>query len=84
MSHGVITFYTTTGCHLCEQAAAILQRAPLSTAIPMEVVDIATSPVLVERYGTRIPVLHRSDNGNELGWPFGEREVLAFLESPLR
>lgn len=84
MSHGVLRFYTTEGCHLCEQAAAILQRVPLSSEVPVEVVDIATSPLLVERYGTRIPVLHRSDNGRELGWPFGEREVLAFLESPLR
>lgn len=79
MSDLSLTFYTTEGCHLCEAAEAILQRTPLRVPLSVDVVDIASSPELVERYGTRIPVLRRSDDGTELGWPFSVDDVLTFL-----
>jgi hypothetical protein len=33
----------------------------------------------MEKYGVRIPVLRRADNGAELGWPFDEAAVVCFL-----
>ena len=48
--------------------------------IPVDVVDIAQSEELVERYGTRIPVLRRNDTGVELDWPFTRDDVLTFLQ----
>ncbi len=46
----------------------------------VELVDIAESEVLSERYGLRIPVLRRIDTGEELDWPFDDADqVAAFL-----
>lgn len=71
--------YGTGACHLCEQAEALI--APLLAGLDcrVELVDIAADDALVERYGVRIPVLHRAAGGAELGWPFTAEEALAFL-----
>lgn len=74
-----LIFYTTSQCHLCEVAEALLVSMPMPAPIPVDAVDIAQSSLLVERYGTRIPVLHRSDTGDELDWPFTRDELLNFL-----
>lgn len=74
-----LVFFTTSHCELCEQAEAILVNTPLPYPIPVEAIDIASSEALVERYGTRIPVLRREDTGAELGWPFSRDDLLAFL-----
>ncbi len=73
-------FYTTTQCHLCEFAEALLVSTPMPEPIPVDVVDIAQSEALVERYGTRIPVLRRNDTGAELDWPFTRDQLLTFLQ----
>jgi hypothetical protein len=65
-----LTLYGTEHCHLCEHAQALLAQAGLE----WHNVDIAESDVLLERYGTRIPVL-RHDNGKELNWPFKHEDV---------
>ncbi|MCK7545161.1 glutaredoxin family protein [Marinobacter bryozoorum] len=74
-----LTFFTTSHCELCDLAEQLLVNAPLPYPIPVEAVDIATSEELVERYGTRIPVLRREDTGAELGWPFTREQLLDFL-----
>lgn len=74
-----LTFYTTSQCHLCEVAEALLVNTPMPEPVPVDAVDIAQSALLVERYGTRIPVLHRSDTGAELDWPFTRDELINFL-----
>ncbi len=74
-----LLFYTTAQCHLCELAEALLISTPMPQPIPVDVVDIAESEQMVVRYGTRIPVLRRSDNGNELDWPFNRDQLLSFL-----
>lgn len=73
-------FYTTSQCHLCELAEALLVNTPMPKPIPVDVVDIAQSEALVERYGTRIPVLRRNDTGAELDWPFNRDQLLTFLQ----
>lgn len=75
-----LLFYTTAQCHLCELAEALLISTPLPRPIPVNVVDIAQSEQSVARYGTRIPVLRRSDTGNELDWPFTQDQLLSFLQ----
>jgi glutaredoxin len=67
--------YGTTYCHLCEQAEAVLEQASVTAAH----IDIADDDELIERYGTRIPVLRKSDDGAELGWPFDAEMVRRFL-----
>lgn len=70
-----LTLYGTESCHLCDDAQALLEQASLQWCN----VDIAEDDVLLERYGTRIPVLLRNDNGNELNWPFKYEDVLRFV-----
>ena len=76
-----LLFFTTLGCHLCEQAEQMLgsvahsQRAELA----VDVIDIADDAALVENYGIRLPVFKRVCDGGELGWPFGEEQLVHFL-----
>ncbi len=76
----LLIFYTSAGCHLCEQAEGIV--APLIAADPRWTfvrTEIADSVELVDRYGIRIPVIKRSDTGEELGWPFDAEAAQQFL-----
>lgn len=75
-----LIFYTTDACHLCEQAETVLINTPLTSPVPVSVVDISESEDLVSRYGTRIPVLQRSDTNVELDWPFSTADVQRFVE----
>jgi glutaredoxin len=61
-----LLLYGTLSCHLCEQAEAVLHAA----GVTAEYTDIAEDEALLEKYGMRIPVVRRVDNGTELGWPF--------------
>jgi glutaredoxin len=61
-----LLLYGTRFCHLCEQAEAVLHAAGVTAVYT----DIAEDETLLERYGMRIPVVRRVDNGAELGWPF--------------
>jgi glutaredoxin len=70
-----LVLYGTSCCHLCEQAEAMLREA----GIDAEHVDIAEDDGLLEKYGTRSPVLRRGDNGRELGWPFDAGAVASFI-----
>lgn len=78
-----MTLYSTGACHLCEQAAAILDH--VVSDVPHAVyhsVDISDSDELFERYGWHIPVVGFAD-GAELYWPFDEAALRArLLELP--
>jgi hypothetical protein len=65
--------YSTAGCHLCEQAEALLQPLLHAGLIQLQVVDISHDEELVRRYGIRIPVLACGEQ--ELGWPFDQAQV---------
>lgn len=71
----MIMLYGTAGCHLCEDAKAILQQLNVDAVH----VDIAADDGMLEKYGARIPVLKRMDNDVELGWPFDAVGVTRFL-----
>lgn len=70
---------TTDGCHLCEQAIAVLQTGLRPEQAEVDLLDIAYDDGLVEAYGTRIPVLREPATGRELDWPFGVRDLHLFL-----
>ncbi|GAA1411077.1 glutaredoxin family protein [Catellatospora coxensis] len=48
-----LTLYTRPGCHLCEDAVAVLERI----GEPFEEVDISGDRELEAEYGDRIPVI---------------------------
>ena len=74
----MLTLYTTSGCHLCQQAEDLLERAGLA----FKPVEIADDPALIDGYGVRIPVLRRHDTGAELDWPFDGAALDAWCGSP--
>jgi glutaredoxin len=66
--------YTRAGCHLCDRVAEMLEAAGLQ----WRPADIDASPELERRYGVRVPVLMRSDTGEELDYPFDAAELVRF------
>jgi hypothetical protein len=75
-------FYTTSGCHLCEVALSTVHSLQKkSTSFSVKLIDISDDPVLVEKYGIRIPVLRHPSLGRELGWPFDENMLAKFIEA---
>lgn len=76
-----LTLYSTVGCHLCEEAEALLASTlPAPGRRRWQVVDIADDDALFARYGWHIPVLRRAD-GEELRWPFDAEALRAFLQA---
>jgi hypothetical protein len=77
--------YGTLGCHLCDDAEALLAHLlpsvsdALGTDCEIECLDIADEDALLERYGTRIPVLRRLSDDVELNWPFDGEQAAALL-----
>jgi hypothetical protein len=74
-----IVFYTTAGCHLCDLAREVYQSTLNPEYFSVDEVDIAADDALIERYGTRIPVLQRQQDAAELSWPFDQQALMAFL-----
>jgi hypothetical protein len=84
-----VLFFTTQGCHLCEQAQAIIpsvleyanqMRASTNLSrLQLQLVEISEEAALVQRYGSRIPVLLIEHTGQELGWPFDQTKLFGFL-----
>jgi len=73
-----VKLLSTESCHLCEQALVLINRACPEAQV--EVLDIGESDALIERYGSRIPVL--CDGDRELNWPFSLLDVRTFLDHP--
>lgn len=66
--------YHTQGCHLCEQAMALLKQCQIN----YQLVDIVFDSQLVTLYGARIPVLE-NEQGQYLDWPFDYYKIEKFL-----
>lgn len=79
MTHAFI-LYSTSACHLCEQATEIL-KALQSHDFRWQEIDISDEDLLLNRYGSRIPVLRHTSSGLELNWPFGRNDVISLLNS---
>ncbi len=75
-----VVLYSTSACHLCEQAERLLMPW-VERGLQVAVDDIADSDALFERYGERIPVLRREDSGAELDWPFDAAGLASFLSA---
>ena len=52
-----VVLYTRPGCHLCDEARAVLRQVHASVSFDLHEVDIETSDALVGEYGLRIPVV---------------------------
>lgn len=52
-----IEIYSRPGCHLCDEAKAVIE--PFSSRYPLQltVTNVDSSPALKQAYGTEIPVI---------------------------
>ena len=71
-----ITLFSTSGCHLCEEAQALLEQLGVSYTLQ----DIIDKPQWGDQYGTKIPVITTNVDDNELGWPFDMVMLQQFLD----
>ena len=55
MTHRV-TLYSKPGCHLCDDARAVIERVCEELGEGYDEIDILADPALMERYGEEIPV----------------------------
>ena len=51
-----VTLYSKPGCHLCDDARAVIERVCAELAESYDEVSILDDPALMERYGEEIPV----------------------------
>lgn len=52
-----VTLYGKPGCHLCDEARAVVAAVRAEREFSLEEVDITLDPALYARYGERIPVI---------------------------
>jgi hypothetical protein len=52
-----LVLYTRKGCHLCDDAYALLEHLGREYQLYVEVIDIDTDPRLVERFTDMVPVI---------------------------
>jgi glutaredoxin len=52
-----ITLYGKPGCHLCQDARAVVKRVVMGREVVLEEVDVTLDPALFAAYGERIPVV---------------------------
>ncbi len=68
-----LILYSTTACHLCEEAELLLTQAKLQ----WQAIEIADNDKLLELYSHKIPVLRNSITQKELCWPFNLSDIEA-------
>ena len=79
--------YTTSGCHLCEEAEKMLE----ALGCHWQAIEISDDEQLVDEYGLRIPVIKMTSTkmtvaqrpnqpDKELGWPFSKVELQQWLD----
>lgn len=76
-----LVLYTTSHCHLCEQAEALLINLKERYPIHWLTKEISDDDDLTEKYGVRIPVIQRIDNQSELNWPFSEDDIVMLIKT---
>ena len=76
-----LVLYTTSHCHLCEQALALLISLKEVYPIHWLTKEISDDDNLIEKYGIRIPVIQRIDNQSELNWPFSADDIVMLIKA---
>jgi glutaredoxin len=61
MSTPTLTLYSRPGCHLCDDARAVLERVRVRTTFSLREIDITSDDELHKRYVERIPVVTLGD-----------------------
>ena len=75
-----VTLYTRAGCHLCDDAKAVLDRARQRAAFALEVLDIDRDPELGRLYNEEVPVI-AIDGVKAFKYRLTEEEFLKKLQA---
>jgi hypothetical protein len=73
-----LILFGTEGCHLCEDAEALLHRV-LPADLTFSKQDIIGHAEWEDRYAILIPVLLDTESGQELRWPFDAEKIQHFI-----
>ncbi|MDP3745164.1 MAG: glutaredoxin family protein [Methylotenera sp.] len=74
-----LNLYSTSHCHLCEQAEALLVTLSKQCDIGWVLIEITDDAKLLENYGQKIPVLKRLNDQSEMEWPFTISDIKRFI-----
>jgi glutaredoxin len=78
-----VTLLTRAGCHLCEQARAVVARVAEDLGVPWSEVDIDGDAELRQRYTNEVPVT-LVDGVQHDFWRVDEGRLRAALARPAR
>ena len=70
--------YSTSQCHLCEQAESLLIKVSTKYKLNWKIIEITDNPILYDIYEMKIPVLKSVDKNIEICWPFNENDIELF------
>jgi glutaredoxin len=57
LAHVQVVMYTRRGCHLCEEAWELLEKARRRHGFALSAVDVDPDPEQAARYGHEVPVV---------------------------
>lgn len=57
-----IDIYSRPGCHLCDEAKAVIERVRRRVDLSLRVINIESDPALEQKYGSQIPVVFINGN----------------------
>lgn len=78
MAEARVLLYSRPGCHLCDDARAVIERVCAEAGTTYSEVDISGDPALVRAYGEQIPVTF-VDGAQHDFWRVDERRLRAAL-----
>lgn len=61
-----VLLYGRTGCHLCDEARAVVVAVTRELGVDVEEIDVDSDPDLVRRYGDEVPVV--CVDGRQIGF----------------
>ncbi len=73
-----VTLYSRPGCHLCDDARAVVARVCAELGVGWVEVDITTDPELVRRFTEEIPVTYVDGQQHDF-WRVDPRRLAAAL-----
>lgn len=76
-----LILYTSLGCHLCEQALAVINPMLGEFDLSLQQQEISDCDDLMDRYGVRIPVVRLESAELDLGWPFDAQDFERYIEA---
>lgn len=76
-----VTLIGKAGCHLCDEARAVVARVAADLGVGWEEHDLLEDPVLYERYWEQIPVVLVDGRQHDF-WRVSEDRLRSALAAP--